>query len=247
MTTEVFVIAFCAFLFAGVVKGTIGVGLPTITISTMAQVVDPRVAIALLLLPALFTNTWQIYRGGRFKSSIEKLWPFGLTLIASIYITSFFAPAVPVNILVAGIGFMVVLWTVSSMVKSPPAVPDRIDRPVQFVAGLVSGVTGGLTAIWAPPMVMYLHSRRLDKNDFVAYTGFLILCGTIPLTLGYLTNGLLTSELAVGSALMILPTLAGFSLGEKMRSRLNGKQFQRAVLIVFFIMGLNLVRRAILH
>ncbi len=247
MTTELVVIALFAFLFAGIIKGTIGVGLPTITISILAQFVDPRVAIALLLFPALITNTWQIYRGGRVAESLRNLWPFGLMLIISIYISSFFAPLVPVNMLVAGIGVMVVLWTASSLVKAPPAIPERLDKPIQFGAGLIAGIIGGLTAIWSPPMVMYLHSRRLDKDDFVAYTGFLILCGTVPLALGYLTNGLLTRELAIGSALMIIPTLAGFSLGEKMRSRMNAKQFQKMVLVVFCIMGLNLIRRAIVQ
>lgn len=245
MTTEILLIAVCAFLFAGIIKGTIGVGLPTITISILAQVVDPRVAIAFLLLPALVTNSWQIYRGGRVLYCIKNLWPFGLTLVVTILISSFFAPAVPVDWLVAGIGVMVVLWTVSSLVKTPPAIPDALDRPMQFIAGFIAGAIGGLTAIWSPPMVMYLHSRRLTKNDFVAFTGFLILCGTIPLAIGYLANGLLTRELAIGSALMILPTLAGFTIGERMRARLNGRQFQNFVLIVFCIMGLNLIRRAL--
>ena len=111
MTTEILLIAVCAFLFAGIIKGTIGVGLPTITISILAQVVDPRVAIAFLLLPALVTNSWQIYRGGRELYCIKNLWPFGLTLVVTIFISSFFAPAVPVDWLVAGIGVMVVLWT----------------------------------------------------------------------------------------------------------------------------------------
>lgn len=247
MTTEILLIAFCAFLFAGVIKGTIGIGLPTITISTMAQFVDPRVAIAFLLLPALVTNSWQIYRGGRLMHCIQNLWPFGLTLMVTLFIATFFAPGIPVDYLVAGIGVMVVLWTVSSLIKAPPALPERLDKPVQFVAGFISGVTGGLTAIWSPPMVMYLHSRHLSKNDFVAFTGFLIMCGTLPLALGYLLNGLLTRELAMGSALMILPTLAGFTIGELMRSRLNGKQFQKFVLVVFCIMGLNLIRRALLN
>lgn len=244
MTTEILIIALFAFLFAGIIKGTIGVGLPTITISILAQFVDPRVAIAFLLFPALITNSWQIYRGGRIADSLRNLWPFGLMLIISIYISSFFAPSVPAKLLVAGIGVMVVLWTASSLIKAPPAIPARLDKPIQCGAGLIAGVIGGLTAIWSPPMLMYLHSLRLDKDDFVAYTGFLILCGTVPLAVGYLTNGLLTRELAIGSVLMIIPTLVGFSVGEKMRSRLDAKQFQKMVLMVFCLMGLNLIRRA---
>ncbi len=246
MTPDLLLIALFAFLFAGVIKGTIGIGLPTITISVMAQLADPRVAIALLLVPALVTNTWQIYRGGQIVRSVRILWPFALTMIATIYISSLYAAVVPTKLLVVGIGCMVVLWTLSSLVKAPPPIPDRIDRRVQLFAGTFAGCIGGLTAIWSPPMVMYLHARRLDKNDFVAFTGFLIICGTVPLTLGYLSNGLLTRELALSSALMVIPTLLGFTLGEKLRHRLSGGQFQKAVLVIFFLMGLNLIRKAFL-
>lgn len=245
MSTELLLFALFAFLFAGIIKGTIGIGLPTITISLLAQITDPRVAIALLLLPALITNMWQVYRGGQAQQSFQKLWPFGLTMLVSIYISSQFAARVDVDVLVAGIGCMVVLWTLSSLINEPPQIPEKLDRPIQCIAGTVSGVIGGLTAIWSPPMVMYLYARRLDKNQFVAYTGFLILCGTVPLLLGYLTNGLLTRELAISSVLMIVPTLVGFSIGERLRRHLEGGQFQKMVLVIFCLMGLNLIRKAL--
>lgn len=245
MSIEVMLFAVIVYLFAGVIKGTIGIGLPTITISVLAQFVDPRIAIALLFLPALITNSWQIYRGKRFINSLQTLWPFGLVMLITIYFSSLFAPVVPVQWLVAGIGIMVVLWTVTSLIKAPPRLVDRYDIPVQIAAGLAGGAIGGLTAIWSPAMVMYLHAKQFEKDDFVAHTGFLILCGTVPLVLGYLTNGLLTRELFIASAFMIVPTLAGFSIGEKLRAKLNGRQFQRAVLVVFFLMGLNLVRRGL--
>ena len=184
MTYELFIIGFCAYLFAGVIKGTIGIGLPTITISIMSQFVDPRVAISFLLLPALITNSWQIYRGGRIANSASTLWPFGLTMMITIYFSSLFAPDIPFKWLVAGIGIMVVLWTITSLIKTPPRLPDKYDLPVQVGGGFFGGVIGGLTAIWSPPMVVYLHARKFDKDDFVAHTGFIIMCGTIPLFFG---------------------------------------------------------------
>jgi len=154
MNTELLLIALAAFLVAGIIKGTIGIGLPTITISLLAQVTDPRVAIALLLLPALVTNVWQVYRGGRLRQSVQSLWPFGITMLVLIYVSSLYAAVVDVDYLVAGIGCMVVLWTLSSLIKAPPRIPAKLDRPVQFAAGAIYGLIGGLTAIWSPPMVM---------------------------------------------------------------------------------------------
>lgn len=244
VTTEILMLALLVFLLAGTVKGVLGIGLPTISISMLAQFVDPRVAIAFLLLPALITNIWQIYRGGQLKRSALKLWPFVSTMAVVLFVSSLFAARASTKLLVLGIGIMVVLWTVTSLIKSPPRIPARFDRPVQFALGAVAGVMGGLTAIWSPPMVIYLLSIKCDKEDFVRFTGFLILCGTVPLTIGYLLNGLMDKKLAIASLMMIVPTLVGFTIGEYLRRFLGGQQFQKAVLVVFCLMGLNLIRRS---
>lgn len=242
---EILTVGFFAFLFAGIIKGTVGIGLPTLSISIMAQFVDPRVAIAMLLFPALVTNSWQIYRGGAVRRSMRLLWPFALVMIVAMYLSALVAPLVPQRVLTAGIGTMVLLWAVTSLIKAPGKIPDRLDKPIQIAAGLLSGVIGGLTAIWSPPMVMYLMARYSDKEDFIRFTGFLILCGTMPLVLGYISNGLLTAQLAVMSVIMIVPTLTGFSIGEQLRRHLDARQFQKVVLVVFCFMGLNLIRRSV--
>lgn len=244
VTTEVLVLAGFVFLLAGTVKGILGIGLPTISISMLAQFVDPRVAIAFLLLPALITNTWQIYRGGQIVRSAVMLWPFVTIMAVVMFIASMFAARASSSGLTLGIGVMVVLWTVTSFIKAPPPIPAHLERPIQFFLGALSGLMGGLTAIWSPPMVIYLLSLKCDKEDFVRFTGFMILCGTVPLTIGYVLNGLLDKPLAIASALMIVPTLLGFSVGEYLRQYLGGQQFQKAVLLLFFLMGLNLIRRA---
>ena len=247
MATELILLGFAAFLVAGIIKGTVGIGLPTLSISLMAQFVDPRVAIAMLLIPALVTNSWQIYRGGYVRRSAQLLWPFALAMIVTMYLSALAAPLVSQRLLTAVIGIMVVLWAATSLVKKPMKIPDALDRPLQVLAGLASGAIGGLTAIWSPPMVMYLLARHNDKEDFVRFTGFLILCGSIPLVLGYISNGLLTPQLAMVSAIMVVPTLIGFSVGEQLRRRLDSDQFQKVVLCIFCLMGLNLIRRAILQ
>ncbi len=246
VTVELLLLAAAVFLLAGTVKGVLGIGLPTMSISMLAQFVEPRIAIAFLLFPAVITNAWQVYRGGSVMQSARKLWPFVVSMAVVMFIASLFAARASTQTLIAGIGIMVVLWTISSFISAPPQVPPQFDRSVQIFFGVVSGVMGGLTAIWSPPMVMYLVSSRCEKNDFVRYTGFIVLCGTIPLTVGYIIGGLLDRSLAIASVLMIAPTLLGFSIGEYLREFLGGQQFQRAVLIVFCLMGVNLIRRALL-
>ena len=246
MFDEFFLIALAVYFFAGTIKGTIGIGLPTTSISLLGQVYDPRVAIALAIFPILFTNIWQVYRTGDVKRTLRNFWPFALTLAVVIWIFTGFSARISTTSLVFVLGCVVVTFALTGLFARPPELPTRFDRLGQVVAGCLSGVLGGLTAIWSPPMVVYFIARRLDKDDFVRASGVLLFIGSVPLCVGYLQNGLMTKELAIMSMAMIVPTLLGFSVGEAVRRRVNGARFQKLILCVFLVMGLNLIRRSVM-
>lgn len=245
LTDALVVIAVVTFLFAGTIKGTVGIGLPTASVAILTQVIDPRQAIALLLLPALVANVWQVYRSGGVVKAARQLWPFATVMIVFIWIFARFAAQVPTDMLIVGIGVVIMLFALSNLFSGSFDLPPRFDLPAQLGAGTAAGVMGGLTSIWSPPMVMYLLARRLPKEEFVGATGMLILVGMIPLTVGYWQAGLMTPTLATYSALMIGPTSVGFAIGEQVRHRLDAEQFRRILLIVFFLMGANLIRRGL--
>lgn len=52
------------FVLAGLVKGVIGLGLPTIAMGLLALVMAPIEAAAILILPSFLTNVWR-WRVGR--------------------------------------------------------------------------------------------------------------------------------------------------------------------------------------
>ena len=53
---------FCAavFIAAGIVKGVVGLGLPTLSMALLALAMALAQAAALLILPSLVTNVWQM-------------------------------------------------------------------------------------------------------------------------------------------------------------------------------------------
>lgn len=245
MDTALIPIALGAFLFAGTVKGLVGIGLPTALISVLAQFMDPRTAIALLLAPSLILNVWQIWRSGGFVANLKPVWPFAIVMFVSIWYFSRFAAGLDVDTLIAGVGAVILLFVLSSFLATPPPIPPQLDLPIQLGAGLAAGVIGGLTAIWSPPMVMYLLARRVSKETFIGTTGVLILSGSVPLFIGYWQAGLLTGQLASLSLGMIVPAMIGFGLGEWMRKWLDAEQFKKLLLLTFLVMGLNLLRRSL--
>src|SRR4051812_37575111 len=62
------------FLLAGFVKGVIGLGLPTVGIGLLSVMLAPAQAAALLTIPTVVTNCWQLV-GPQFVPLVRRLWP----------------------------------------------------------------------------------------------------------------------------------------------------------------------------
>ena len=244
-TVALWALAAAAFIVAGLVKGLAGMGLPTTAIAAMTLAVDPRTAIAITLLPMLFTNLWQAIRSGEIVRALGTYAPFAIVLGIGVLTTTLLTANVSDQVLFGVLGGVIIVFVVINLRFTPPPLPERWDRAAQIGAGAASGVIGGLCGVWAPPMAVYLLARHTPKDEFVRASGLLIFLGSVPLCIGYLWQGMMTAELSVISLAMILPTLAGFSLGEILRKRLSPERFRLIFLYVFLALGLNLLRRAI--
>lgn len=241
---EFFAFGAAALLAAGTIKGLTGIGLPTVSISLLTLTLEPRMAITLIMAPMLVTNAWQVWRMGETRRALRTYGPFAATLALGVFVTTFAAAAASNALIFAVLGAMIVAFSLINLSFTIPALPPRYDRMGQIALGAAAGVLGGLTGVWAAPLVIYLMARRTQKDEFVRATGLLILVGSVPLALGYVMQGMLTPPMALISVLLIAPTLFGFALGERLRGALSGERFRRVFLYIFLAMGLNLLRRA---
>jgi uncharacterized membrane protein YfcA len=68
------------FLLAGLVKGIVGLGLPTVAVGLLSLVMAPMEEASLLIVPSIVTNVWQLASGPSFRSLLRRLWPmlFGI-------------------------------------------------------------------------------------------------------------------------------------------------------------------------
>lgn len=239
------ILASIAFLIAGAVKGLAGIGMPTAAIALMTLFLDPRTAIALVLFPMLGSNAWQLWRAGEFQRTARRYAVFAVILVAGVTVTVLSTKNAGDRALLAILGVVVLFFVAVSWRGLVPPLAARYDPIAQVGFALLAGIVGGMTAGWGAPLAMYLATKQVDKDEFVRASGFLIFVGSLPLCLTYVQLGFMTGPLAVVSATMLIPTLIGFSLGEVFRNRLTGDGFRTAILIVFVLMGLNLIRRAI--
>jgi uncharacterized membrane protein YfcA len=241
-----YVLIACTFLIAGTIKGTIGIGLPTASIGILSQVIDPRIAILLTVIPMVVANIWQVYRARYIVQTFKRYIGFAVPLVVILGTTVMLTEKASNTFILTVLGIVVISFSVLKLLNVTPGIPDRYNKPAQITLGSVAGLLGGITAIWAPPMMVYLLSRNLDKDEFVRATGMLVLLGSIPLFLGFLVQGQINGEIAIVSTLLVIPTIAGFAIGERLRKLINSEHATIIVLIMFLVMGLNLLRRAFL-
>lgn len=212
----------------------------------MAMVGDAREAIALAIIPMVLLNAWQIHRSGRLVESWRRFRLVAITTCIGIAAVALLAVNVSTAVVTLMLGVVTVAFALVGLASRVPALPPRFDRSAQIGCGIASGVIGGLAGVWAPPVVIYLSSIRLDKDEFVAASGLLLFLGSVVLAASYATNGLLSGRQAMTGLALVVPALSGFALGERLRARLGGDGFRRAVLVFFLIMGMNLIRRSLI-
>src|ERR1700723_1854480 len=72
------VVVAAAFLVAGLVKGVTGLALPTGGAGLLSLAMPPGHAAALIVVPALITNVWQMISGPGLGRLVRRLWPMQL-------------------------------------------------------------------------------------------------------------------------------------------------------------------------
>lgn len=245
MEATLLVTLIAVFLLAGTVKGLVGLGMPTTALGLMAQFVEPRQAIAYLMMSMLISNCWQVYQSGDFTRALIQYSPFGIVLILALAVTFFATVDFSDSALLGTLAIVILLFIAVSAIGWAPRIPSTFDYHAQVVAGGAAGFIGGLTAVWAPPMALYLLARDAKKDEFVRVSGLLIALGSVPLLLGYLWFGFLNASNFYISLMLVVPALIGFSIGERLRGYVSETRFRKILLFVFFLLALNLLRRAI--
>ncbi len=236
-----------AFLFGGFAKGVTAVGMPIFAVAIMASTLEPRLALASLIMPAVVTNLWQTIRAEDFFRPLRRFWPMIACFMVTMLIFARVMAGLDTKMLFAILGGVLVLFSVLNMWR-PQGEPlsPATERWAGPLAGLLGGALGGLTTIWGPPMVIFLVMLRLDKDEFVRTVGFIWSLGVIPLTIGYWQNGVLNAETLPISLYACVPALLGTIFGEYARRFINQDLVRKVMIGLLLIIGLNLIRRGLM-
>ena len=232
---------------AGAVKGAIGFGLPLVAVSVLSNIIEVRLALALMIIPIVVSNLWLGVQGGRFGAILAQHWPLVLAVGAGIFVGAWLIVGIDSRILLALVGVVVVLFALVEYFKpgTDKPLPAPLQRPVGVIAGLLSGVLGGITTAYGPVLLIYLTSLRMPKEVFVSTVGTIWFFASMFLVVAFSAVKILTPQTALLSTAALLPVFAGLYLGRRLRGRVDQRTFQRITLAALMLLGLNLLRRAL--
>ena len=235
-----------ALITGGVVKGIVGLGLPIVAMAILLNFMPPLTVLGLMVAPILITNLWQSLRAGNLLQPLRRFWPMIVMALIFLFIGAELIVAMDTAVLFAVLGCFVVVFSATNLMKPQvhPLKPET-EKWAGLLAGALGGFLGGITTIWGPPMMMFFVMLKLDKDTFVRTIGLAWLSLAIPLTFAYWRNGIFTGDVIWLSLAACVPGMIGIRIGEKIRDRIDQETFRKAMLVVMFIIGLNLIRRAV--
>lgn len=231
------------FFLAGIIKGVVGFGLPLFAVSVLASVISLPAAIAANVGPSLVTNVRQAFRGPYLVMLIKRLWPFLVPAIALTWVG--IAIQVRVNPAYPGLvlGTLAVVFAAVSFSKVQLSLKPQHEKPIGVLVGIVNGVVTGITGIFVLPGGLYIQALGFSRDELVQALGLLFLVSTIAIGGIFVAKSLMTPGLAALSFLAIFPSVAGMSIGERLRSRISEAMFRKLFLAGIAVIGVSLILR----
>lgn len=229
------------FLFAGVVKGVVGLGLPTISLGLMTIFMDIEEAMVLILWPTLLTNLWQACYGGNLVVLVRRLWPFLIAAMLTLGLGTFVLSKASEGVAELVLGFLLIAYGAPMLAGARLSVPKAWERLAGVFFGAANGLFSGFTGSLTVPGVMYLQALGLTRIELVQAMGLLFVTAAVALMVALGGFGLLTASGALVSVFMVPSALAGVIAGQAIRWRLSERAFKTAFFSVILALGLYLV------
>lgn len=244
--TSSLLIITATFLLAGGVKGVIGLGLPTVCLGILATTFDLITAMGLLLIPSFVTNVWQAVIGGNAKLIFLRIWPFLVLATVTIWIGSVTLQTANPLYLTALLGLLLLAYAFLNLLGFHFSISPHKEPWMGPLLGTANGLLTGMTGSFVVPGVIFLQAIGLPRDMLVQAMGMLFSLSTIGLAFSLQKHNILTSELLYISALVVVPTLIGMLLGQKIRKHLSEIRFKKIFFVSILILGLFIVGKSVL-
>jgi hypothetical protein len=236
-------VAVAAFLVAGMVKGVIGLGLPTVGIGILSLVMTPAEAALLLVVPTVLTNLWQLVAGPDLRGLVRRLWPMLTATCVVTFASAGLLAADPTGRAAAALGAMLALYAIAGLSAVRMNVRPDTEWWLGPLVGATSGLIAGATGVFSIPGVIYLNGLGLQKDALIQALGLTFTFAMLALAAGLWRVGAFHTNVVGASLLALLPAFAGMLFGQWVRARISAETFRLCFFVALLLLGAHLAVR----
>jgi len=228
---------FLISMLGAFITGVTGFGYAIICISLLPLVMELKVAVIIVLISSIVLFIYLLYQLiWRIKVKISYrliLLPLGGIFIGrflGIYMLTRFEDVILIPVLC-------VLLVILSLYFARYAKKFKIafNRRNALLAGLISGVFGGVYNIGGPPLVVYYFSSTETNNQYNAHLQATLLISALYSLVLHTLIGNINTEVLILSSISILGVISGIYFGFRIFKSMN-RAVLNMVISVFIIL-----------
>jgi len=234
-----------AVFVAGCLNGTTGIGFANLTSVALALLLDARAAVILLsgITPVIMLLPVVRYRDE--AGVLRRLAPMFLATPLGVLIGSYLLVALPAPAIALGLGVVTIASTLLALRRGALVLPAGWERRASPLIGVVAGAANSAVGVSGPILAMYLLAIELPKPAF-AFTVAAMFASMGVLRLVTLAGMGQVTPATIGLSLALcVPAAAGIRAGFWLQSRIEQRIFNRLVLGILLLTGLQLVQRGL--
>ena len=224
----------------GIVKGSVGIGMSMFSVPIIAFILPPTKAMMILCFPVIVTNLIQM----NIKKGIGtyRFLPMFIMLFAGILIGGKLILNLNFKTISIIIALTIIFFTLINFFGlNLKTIKQNNEKILSVIIGFFSGILGGLSTFYAPPIITFLVSLNLEKESFIRTTATMYFLASIPLYSSLMYHGLGNFYDLLISLVVTAPALLGQYFGTKIRERLSNEIFRKTILSILIIIGFSLL------
>ena len=220
-------------------------GLPTVAMGMLGVVMPPVQAAALLVIPSLVTNVWQMIAGPKLLPIVKRFASMMIGVCLGTFLGIGLLTGGSASVASAALGAVLAAYGAVGLLATRFVVAPTSERWLSPTVGLFTGVLTGATGVFVVPAVPYLNSLGMNKEELIQTLGLSFTVSTLALGIGLSAGGAFQASVAGSSLFALLPALAGMFLGQHIRNSLQPEGFRRWFFIGLLALGSYMIIRAI--
>lgn len=230
-----------AMSLGGILKGATGAGIPIIAVPVIAAVYDVKVAVAVMVVPNLISNLWQIYKFRSFATDAGFCWKLGIFGAAGAGAGTIALAELPSSFLNLCMAAIVIFYILLRLLKPSAQLSMAKARKAVAVVSFLGGILQGAVGVSAPIAVTFLNAIKLARPVFIFTVSIFFASMAlvqIPIQIHF---GLMTRDIAMLGLLAFIPLLAALPAGDWVGRRISPKMFDTLILAFLAVLAIRLI------